>query len=128
MPPVYCVLVTPTTHTQQRKQHKARQARSDALKELRAGQPVWITVPDYDGGGLQRCRVLPVPWEDPSFTFYGGQKALCLVERKLQVATIVEKDGVKVYNSGGPNSGNYHIPFKRIFGIVAEQHAISEDA
>ena len=120
--------MTPTTHAQQRKKHLARQARSDALKVPRAGLPTWITVPDLDDGGLlHRCRVLPVPWDDSSFTFYGGKKALCLVESKLQVATIVDKDGVKVYNSGGLTSGNYHIPFKRIFGIVSEQHPISED-
>ena len=53
-----------------------------------------------------------------------------LLSRRVRLGQPVlcgERDGVKVYNSGGLTSGNYHIPFKRIFGIVSEQHPISED-
>lgn len=101
---------------QKRKKHLARQARSDALKTLRAGESVWITVPDFDNGGIARCRVMPIPY---GASFEGGKKTLCLLRNKLQAAIIVEKDGIRVYNI------QYHIQMKKLFGLVVESHPIS---
>lgn len=104
-----------TTHADERARHLARQARSDALKTLRGGLETWITVPDFDAGGVVRCRVAPL---DATFSFYGGKKALCLLEGELQAALIVEKDGTKVYKRA------YHVPTKKIFGVVLESHPV----
>ena len=82
-----------------------------------SSQRAAITAPDFDTGEICRCWVLPVPWDDVTFDFCGGKKALCLVERQLQVAVIVEKDGIKIYNNG------YHVPQRRIFGLIKQQHS-----
>ena len=108
------------THPQARARHLARQARSDALRDLREGHEVWITVPDLDARCLVRARVVPVPDE---VTFFScDPKVLCLVERRLQAAIVVQMNGLRVVGSG--RRLNYRIHWRYIFGWVRETHPI----
>lgn len=47
--------------------------------------------------------------------FRDDNRAICLVESEIQVATVVDKDGLRVVNGG-------HIHMRRIFGLVVESH------
>lgn len=91
-----------------RKQHLARQARSDALKRLREGLPVEVQALTENGSKLVTVR--PLKEDEP----FSHQPVLCVFGRKLRVMTFVEKDGLRVLN----NFHNAIIPLDQIHGVV----------
>lgn len=108
----------------QRERHLVRQRIQNALIALRRGETVWMTLPDRDEGlRLYRCKVEPPPEE--GYDFYPALKAVCLVEGAIQVAYIVDKDGRRVFNTGGVHNYSYHIKDDKIFGLVVEQHEMA---
>jgi len=91
-----------------RKRHLAAQARSDALKRLKEGEPVEVTA--LHSHGVATFQVRPLEEIEPC----DGQRVLCVFSRKLRVMWFTEKDGCQVLDS-------YHqaqIPMKQILGIV----------
>lgn len=91
-----------------RKQHLARQARSDALKRLREGFPVQVQALTENGARIVKVR--PLTKNEP----LDQQPVLCVFGRKLRVMTFVDKDGGLVLN----NFHHAHIPLNQIHGVV----------
>ncbi len=94
-----------------RKRHLARQARQDAISKLKLGEIVTISAWDADAGGYHTFRVKP--YTEDSFVF-SGNRILLKMENKIQVATLIDKDGQKV----GSKNGVYYIRWEQILGIA----------
>lgn len=101
-----------------RKRHLARQAMQDAAKRLTAltkegrfDELVPIRALFAEDGKYHDYKVRP--WDGG---FNGGELVLMLLERKIQVARVVDKDGLWV--SGSLGSLRYHLTKAKVFGVV----------
>ena len=100
-----------------RRRHLEAQARSDALKKLKLGEPT--TVWALTEAGARHFEVRPLIGDEP----IDGQTVLCVYGHKLRVMLFIEKDGLKVIDSNRCG----HIRLKRVFGIVTGELSNSEN-